>query len=284
MKLAITGCSGRVGRRVVKLALEHGHTVVGIDLVQPVQDPWLSNPHYSFKQADLLDYDIVLNVLAGCEAVISLAAYPDPVDYKVKAHNSNVVISWNILRGCAELGINRIAQASSVNVIAACYSKKPRLYYFPIDEHHPCEPDEPYGLSKVMLETQADSIIRRYETMKIASLRFHWSIPNKSMANKLSDGRARDLWGYVQEDSAAHACLLAIQNNEKWTGHERFFIAAPQTAVEVDTMSLLQQYYPDIPRREGKELVGTQGLFDCSKAATLLGWHHNDGLTQSEGN
>ena len=42
-------------------------------------------------------------------------------------------------------GINRIAQASSVNVIPLVYSVQPRLLYFPIDEDHPCDPDEPYG-------------------------------------------------------------------------------------------------------------------------------------------
>lgn len=29
------------------------------------------------------------------------------------------------------------------------YSQTPRIHYFPIDEEHPCEPDEPYGLSKL---------------------------------------------------------------------------------------------------------------------------------------
>jgi len=282
MKVAVTGCNGRVGRRVVKQALERGHTVVGIDVAQPspAQDPWLTNPEYSFKHADLQDFDVVLDLLAGCEAVINLAACPNPDDYKVKAHNGNVVISWNILRSCAELGINRVAQASSVNVLTMCFSQKSRLRYFPIDELHPCEPDEPYGLSKVISEMQADTILRRYESMKIASLRLTWSIPQKSIANKLTEGRAKDLWGYVQEDSGAQAFLLAIEDNERWAGHERFFIAAPHTAVEEETRSLIEKYYPDVPIREGKEVVGTQGLFDCSKAATLLGWHHSDELSQ----
>ncbi|KDR76363.1 hypothetical protein GALMADRAFT_247802 [Galerina marginata CBS 339.88] len=284
MKLAVTGCNGRVGTRVVKLALERGYTVVGIDLVPPssAQESWRNNPKYSFKQADLMDFDVVLDVLAGCEAVITLAACPTPADYKVQTHNSNVVISWNILRGCAELGINNLAQASSVNVITMCFSKKARFYYFPIDEHHPCEPDEPYGLSKVVLEMQADSIIRRYEAMRIASLRLSWSIPNKSIANG-HENRAKDLWAYVQEDSAAQAFLLAIEDNGRWKGHERFFIAAPHTAVDVETRSLIEKYYPDIPVREGKEPVGTQGLVDCSKAASLLGWHHSDELPKLEG-
>jgi len=282
MKVAITGCNGRVGTRVVKLALERGHAVLGVDFAQPLpsQDPWLSNPEYSFKHADLTNFEVVLDILAGYDAVITLAACPNPGDFKVNTHNGNVVISWNILRACAELGINRVAQASSVNVMTMCFSQKPRLYYFPIDELHPCEPDEPYGLSKVISEMQADTIVRRYESMKIASLRLSWSIPQKSIAQKHNENRAKDLWAYVQEDSGAQAFILAIEDNDRWSGHERFFIAAPHTAVDEGTKSLIAEYYPDVPVKEGKEPIGTQGLLDCSKAARLLGWHHSDELSQ----
>jgi len=48
-----------------------------------------------------------------------------------------------------QLGINRVAQASSVNIITLVYSQGPHFEYFPIDEDHPCLPDEPYGLSKL---------------------------------------------------------------------------------------------------------------------------------------
>jgi len=275
MKIAVTGCSGSVGRRVVKLALDRGHAVVGVDLVDASPQPsWLSHPEYIFKSADLQDFEAAKEVIAGCDAVINLAAYPTPVDYKVKAHNTNVVISWNILRACAELGINSIAQASSVNVITLNYSKKFRFHYFPLDEDHPCEPDEPYGLSKLICEIQADTIVRRYPTMRVASLRLHWSVPSREVARGHMDSRG--LWSYVQEDSAADAFLLSLEDNGKWSGHERFFITAPITVLEEETLTLTQQYWPDVPIKEGKTLSGTQGLFDCSKAGALLGWYHRD--------
>jgi nucleoside-diphosphate-sugar epimerase len=125
---------------------------------------------------------------------------------------------------------------------------------------------------------QADSIVRAYKSMRIASLRLHWSVPDKSIAYN-PGGRASDLWGYVQEDSAADAFLLAIEDSKKWTGHERFFIASSQTAYEEDTMDLIKHHWPGVPIRQGKTLVGNQGIFDCSKAAELLGWQHTNGLT-----
>jgi hypothetical protein len=124
-------------------------------------------------------------------------------------------------------------------------------------------------------EIQADGIIRRYKSMRVASLRLHWSVPEKSMAHWPGE-RANDLWGYVQEDSAADAFLLAIEDSDKWSGHERFFITSSQTAYEEDTMNLIGLHWPDVPIKG--ILLGNQGLFDCSKAATLLGWQHRDRL------
>ena len=63
-----------------------------------------------------------------------------------------------------------------------------------MDEKHPCRPDEPYGLSKQCVleddsvseciadvalricEMQADTIVRRYPFMRVASLRLHWYV------------------------------------------------------------------------------------------------------------
>lgn len=124
-------------------------------------------------------------------------------------------------------------------------------------------------------ETQADAITRRHDGMRVASLRLHWSIPHKSMGKSVD--RNKDLWGYVQEDSGAEAFILAVESSEdRWKGHERFFIVAPHTAVEEDTKVLLERYWPDVPIKNNKEFVGKEGLFDCSKAGELLDWHHKD--------
>lgn len=119
--------------------------------------------------------------------------------------------------------------------------------------------------------------------MKVASLRFHWSVPSRAHVIQSQDGPNRsystdnkDLWGYVQQDSAADACLLALGDNDNWHGHERFFIAAPEIWCEKDSESLRLQFWSDVPVVEGKEFVGRRGFFDCSKAERLLGWRHRD--------
>ncbi|KAJ6513422.1 hypothetical protein C8R45DRAFT_963622 [Mycena sanguinolenta] len=281
MKIAITGSNGRVGRRVVLGALARGYHVVGIDhsALATADDRDLGTS-FTFLQTDLRDYDETLKALEGCEAVIHLAAYPNPGDYKVVVHNSNVVISWNILRAAAELGINRIAQASSVNAINLVYSQQPKFEFFPIDETHPTLPDEPYGLSKVILELQADTIVRRFKDMRVASLRLHWSVPSRAFAAQKTNVTLakNDLWGYVQEDSGAEAFLLAItQPTDKWpSASEAFFITAPNTMHDGETNELIKEHWPNVPLKDGRALNGNAGLFDCNKAKELLGWVHND--------
>ncbi|THH28334.1 hypothetical protein EUX98_g5861 [Antrodiella citrinella] len=276
MKLAVTGCNGSVGQRVVLLGLQKGHTVVGIDHREVPDLEFNGHPNFTFKEVDLREYDKALEALRGVDAIVQLAAIRTPEDYVVVAHNTNVVISWNIFRAAAELGIKRIASASSVNVITLVWSQGPILDYFPLDEDHPCRPDEPYGLSKLISELQAETIIRRYPFMRIASLRLSWSLSTsfKNSLSKNPEKRKNDLWGWVEEDSGAEAFFLALEDSDKWSGHEAFFITAPDTMLEESSMGLKERFWGDVPLKEGKRLVGNQGFFDCSKAERLLGWKH----------
>lgn len=59
-------------------------------------------------------------------------------------------MSYNILRAAAELGIARVAQASSINAIGGYLSQGgPTFDYFPVDEQHAARPHDPYSLSKL---------------------------------------------------------------------------------------------------------------------------------------
>ncbi|KAJ7650398.1 hypothetical protein FB45DRAFT_974323 [Roridomyces roridus] len=282
-KIAVTGSNGSVGKRVVLRALAHGYRVLGIDhnALSTANDRDLGE-NFTFLQVDLRNYDETLKALEGCEAILHLAALPRPGDYKVVVHNTNVVMSWNILRAAAELGINRVAQASSVNVLRGLFATEQHFEFFPIDESHPCLPDEPYGLSKVISELQADTIVRRYPDMRVANLRLHWSVPSRAFvqqADVSDEYRRKDLWGYVQEDSAAEAFILAIsQPTVKWpSAAESFFIVAPETTFDGETSQLLQEHWPNVPVKAGG-ITGGAGFFNCSKAKDLLGWEHNPNL------
>lgn len=128
-------------------------------------------------------------------------------------------------------------------------------------------------------ELQADTITRRYPNLRIASLRLSWSVPEKAYTlSRDPQPASKDLWGYIYQDSAADALLLAITcDTTKWPSkHEAFLVAAPEIAREQDSGELRRSYWPDVPVREGFEIEGRKGFFDCRKAERLLGWIHRD--------
>jgi len=272
MRIAITGGNGRIGQAVVDLALNQGHSVVNIDLIAGDKDiSGLTN-----IQLDTTDFDSFLKVLDGCDALIHLAAIPGPgyhPDYIV--HNNNVVSSYNALRAAAELGIERVCQASSINAIGGAYSRMPHYDYFPLDEKHPTYNEDPYSLSKWICEKQADSITRRFANMKIASLRIHGVVSERADSAKWqklpNNVISKHLWGYVRRDSTARACLLSITAD--FGGHEVFYIVAPDTMMDKSSLELKEQHYPNVSVQG--DLSGNNGFFDCQKAKRLLDWQHD---------
>lgn len=89
MRVAILGCAGSVGKRVVFRALDQGHTVVGVDLASTYGSmEHDSNSEFTYTKLDLREYDQVLKVLHGCHAVVQLAALRNPGDYAVQTHNT----------------------------------------------------------------------------------------------------------------------------------------------------------------------------------------------------
>jgi nucleoside-diphosphate-sugar epimerase len=277
MRIAVTGGSGRIGRAVVELAVAQGHRVVSIDRVAPPVEQ-AANTAVEFVEAELIDYTSFEKAIEGCDALIHMAAIPSPRGFPDHVvHNNNVVSSYNALSAAARLGIMRVCQASSINATGASYSRWPRYDYFPLDEQHPTYNEDAYSLSKWVCEQQADSFVRLYDTMTIASLRFHGVAPDRAAATSRPStpdalrARARGLWGYTLLDAAARACLLSV--TASFTGHEAFYVVAAETSMDEASAALKERYFPEVPVRG--ELQRCQSFYSSAKAEQLLGWKHD---------
>lgn len=276
MKIALTGGAGGIGRAITARALADGHTIVSFDRA-PHPD-FRDGPSFTFVQGDISDYELMVKSFAGCDTMIHMAAIPSPFtlpDHVV--HNNNVVGSYNALRAAAEHGIMRVCQASSVNAIGHSYSRNPNYDYFPLDEEHPTYNEEPYGLSKWICELQAETFVRRYG-MTIASMRFHWVVTERAVAavpfNEATELPGKHLWAYTRFDAAVDACLLSLTAD--FTGHEAFFIVAPDTTSEIPSRELVAKWFPGTPIKG--EFAGNASLFNSAKAERMLGWKHNKAL------
>jgi nucleoside-diphosphate-sugar epimerase len=276
MRIAITGSTGRVGSAIVEMALADGHSIVSIDRVPPVKGS--ERPNVTFVQADLTDYDAFEQALRGCDTLVHMAAIPAPGHHPdPEVHNNNVVTSYNALRAAAELGLQRVCQASSINAIGAAYSRMPRFDYFPVDELHPTYSEDPYSLSKWICELQAESMVRRYEDISIASMRFHGVVANRDFMRhwerEHGPALSKHLWGYTLFSAAARACLLSLTADFK--GAEAFFIVGPDSTSDLPSLELAQRFFPHVPVTG--DLSGHRGFYNCSKAERLLGWTHPSG-------
>ena len=271
MKIAVTGGSGGIGRAITDMGLAQGHQIVSIDRVAPTEP----REGVTYIQAECADYDALVAAFAGCDAMIHMAAIPHPMkDPNHVVHNNNVTGSYNALRAAVENNIMRICQASSVNAIGQAYSREPRYDYFPIDESHPNYAEDPYSLSKWICEQQGDAFARRYEGISIASMRFHWVLPDRAYAAKHYGGLDwkpnKHLWAYTRRDAAADACLKAVHTDLK--GHEVFYIVAADTANPRPSADLAAEFFPAVPIKGNPQ--GRWSFMTSAKAERLLGWKH----------
>ena len=272
MNVVVTGGSGRVGRYIVAELVAHGYDVTNADRVGAPQDG------VRFIRVESTDLGEIVAAFKGAEAVVHMAAIPDPLtDPEHVVFRVNMLSNWNVLEAAEIHAIPRVVMASSINAIGATFSKtRVAPLYFPIDEQHPTRVEDGYAQSKWLGEEMAAAFCRRRE-MQIASLRFHALLDSEeqreAQQRPVTDatdqrGRAKSFWGWTDHSDAARACRLAIERD--WSGHEAFFINGTETVLAIPTTQAIDVAYPGVPLH--KPLEGFASAIDASKAAEVLGW------------
>ncbi|RDW76803.1 NAD-dependent epimerase/dehydratase family protein [Aspergillus mulundensis] len=278
MKIAITGARGTVGRACVALCSKAGHATVQIDRTEQEYD---GTPNSEMRTADVAnDYDALLKAFKGCDALIHLAALPDPVgkdDWTV--HNNNVSSAFNGFYAAGKLGITKVCYASSVNAVGLAYATQPLHFdYFPLDEDAPQRPTDAYALAKQEAEMQARSFVNWFPGMNIACLRIHEVAPLKDVREEhegnWDEAAVRQLWGWVNPTAVARACLLSVERAENLQGAQVLNICAPATTQDTPSAELASKYYPNAEIRRGLE--GNKGFWTTDKARRVLGWTHDE--------
>ena len=104
-------------------------------------------------------------------------------------------------------------------------------------------------------------------------MRFHWVVPDRATAGTWFNkpGEEKHLWAYTLYEAAARACLLSL--TAAFEGHEAFYIAAPDTTIDVPSLELAAKFFPNVPIQG--DLSGYRSFFSSAKAERLLGWSHN---------
>lgn len=269
-KIVVTGGSGRLGQFVIRDLLAHGYQPLSLDKVpsrEKLCPSWLADLRHS---GDLYEG------LKDAYGIVHLGAYQAPnLAPDTETLSNNVSATYNVLRAAADLRVQKVVLASSTAAFGFIYAKN--LWapgYLPLDENHPSAPQDSYGLSKVLGERIADSIVSINPELTVSSLRFpgvNFDLSYESFRERWRNpaSRASGFWTYIDARDAAMTCRLAIE--AKFKGHEVFIAAAPKNCMIQPTLELVKKYLP----RGGKikKVAGTHwSCVDSSKARRLLGF------------
>ena len=144
---------------------------------------------YSSIMADLTDPGQVYAALAGCTAVVHMAAWANAgMVTDPRTFNDNTSATFNIMQAAADLGIKRVISASS-NQLYGFAGAPPE--FVPVTEAHPPRPVNSYALSKLVGEQTAEYFTRT-RGLEVLSFRIMGNTPsNIYMPSNMPQSRGK---------------------------------------------------------------------------------------------
>jgi len=148
-KILITGINGFIGQHLAKSLIQRGHIISGIGR----KEECLIEEVSEYFQGDILDKQLVEKATESAEIIIHLAA---PTQHEEIVNNKFNTLETNFLGTKNLLG----AFSKSKNGKKFIYSSTGKVYgdiqFLPITEHHPTNPLNILGKSKLITEKLID--------------------------------------------------------------------------------------------------------------------------------
>lgn len=169
MKILLTGGTGSVGKAICERLDREGDRVTVIGRHETAE-----TGNADYRQCDVTDFDCLLEVSRGMDAVIHLAGIPSPGRPAQNVFQTNVTGTFNVYEAALRNGIGRVVTASSINAFGFFYGVKPPLLpYLPLDEEAPGFTTDPYSFSKEQVEEIGRYYYRR-SGITGAAIRIPW--------------------------------------------------------------------------------------------------------------
>lgn len=319
MKVLVTGGFGYIGSHCSVALLEAGYDIVVMDSLVTghgyVADVLRSigpGKFLGIVEGDLLsqvDIQSALGSYGKIDAVVHFAALSQ-VSQSVKEptlyYRNNTVGTLNLLDELRSHGVDKIVFSST----AAVYGETDKI---PISEDIPKIPINPYGRSKLMIESMMDDFSNAYGLRSVRLRYFNvagadsqcrvgeWHDPETHLVpnvlKKVLDGKKLEIFGtdydtpdgtcirdYVNVEDLADAHVLALKYLESG-GRTDFFNIGTKTG------SSVKEIVSECERAFGKRIEVTEGprrpgdpaklVADNSKAREVLGWEPKRSLGDS---
>lgn len=155
--------------------------------------------------------------------------------------------------------------------------------YLPIDEEHPCAPEDSYSLAKLMDEEIIKAFTRAYGMSAVALRLLGVYYPDSEMHRKIykfnvhvqeaadetSGYLISNTYQYVDARDVARAVELSIEA-KGLQPFEAFFVATDTVYAE-DTKDVIPKRWPGL-KDMGRDIRGTDGIISIDKAKRLLNY------------
>lgn len=241
-KVLVTGGFGRLGRYVTDVLNKRCDLTV-LD-VTPAQRADIRN-----IEANVTDYGVLTEAVRGQEAIIHLAAIPNPrtapadVTFQI-----NVQGTWAVLQAAEDCGVKRVVVASSDAALGLHYNPPgwgPQ--YLPIDESHPLRPVDFYSLSKECTEAICRTYANRSKLEVIVLRPTHVVFPPEypELEARGADVQNYHLWTYVAPEDVARGFCRALESPHE--NHAIYFLTAKDGLNTRPTIELLRERYGELP-------------------------------------
>jgi GDP-4-dehydro-6-deoxy-D-mannose reductase len=176
MNVLITGAGGFMGGYLAKLAVNEGHSVLGIDAKEPEAGAFEAR----FRRCDVRDTEQVFETIAAFrpDRIFHLAAQSYPTVsmlYPLDTMQINAGGTINVFEGVRAAGINPV-------VVVACSSAEYGMVAaedLPVREDHALQPLHPYGVSKVAQDLLASQYFANYGITTVRIRIFNTTGPRK---------------------------------------------------------------------------------------------------------
>ena len=309
----LTGASGRLGNFVAPYLKSKGYNVTCFDNAPQPPDSENVKLGLPFVQGNLLSLGDCMRAIAHAQAdiIVHLGAIPFNTeiapayakDYGVGTEGSrfvqrfdedltmnvNTMGTYYILDAARRLGVKDIVAAGSYFALGIGFRISGTSFpvdYLPIDEEHPCVPEDSYSLSKYLNEETLKAFSRAYGMNCVALRLMGIYYYNNEMSNKNysfginvpdpEPGKVDYMTGstfqYVDARDAAIFIELSIKAIEggKMNPFEAFFTVTDTTYVD-NTVDVVKKCWPSLADKAAG-IKGSDGLISYEKARKLLGY------------
>jgi nucleoside-diphosphate-sugar epimerase len=167
MNILVTGGAGFIGSNLVGKLIGGNNVTVLDNFSSGYSENLAPFPSVRIIAGDVRDYNTVELAMRGAEVVFHLAASVGnkrSIENPFQDAEINALGTLNILEAACKEGVKKIVVSSSAGIFG-------ELKTLPIGEDHPCEPDSPYGCSKLYEEKIALTYGKLYD-LKVVCLRY----------------------------------------------------------------------------------------------------------------